>query len=125
MLCTCNAVVIRPATTAAGPYRARHPSPPLSLLIGSWVSMDVEAYAYALAINKGFQQLYQYIDGANRDAQKIPMTAPVRTKIRYMWGCNPSRGSCRVLPLEVASALPQLVRSPPSPSLQRFRWPVL
>ncbi|KAL4445812.1 hypothetical protein ABPG77_009011 [Micractinium sp. CCAP 211/92] len=48
---------------------------------GSWVSMDVEAYAYALAINKAFQQLYQYIDGANADATKIPMTAPVRTKI--------------------------------------------
>ncbi|EFN55172.1 hypothetical protein CHLNCDRAFT_57955 [Chlorella variabilis] len=48
---------------------------------GAWVSTDVEAYAYALGVSKGFQRLYQYIDGANHAAVKIPMTAPVRTLI--------------------------------------------
>ncbi|KAL4425814.1 hypothetical protein ABPG75_009830 [Micractinium tetrahymenae] len=48
---------------------------------GSWVSMDVEAYTYAIAVSEAFHQLYQYIDGANHDAVKIPMTAPVRTKV--------------------------------------------
>jgi hypothetical protein len=28
------------------------------------------------------QRLYAYIDGANKDAQKIPMTAPVVTMIK-------------------------------------------
>ncbi|KAI3428633.1 hypothetical protein D9Q98_007456 [Chlorella vulgaris] len=47
----------------------------------SWVSTDVSAYAYALAARTGFQRLYQYIDGANKEAVKVPMTAPVVTRI--------------------------------------------
>lgn len=48
---------------------------------GQWVSTDMEAYSYVTAVQTGFQRLYQYIDGANKDALKIPMTAPVRNLI--------------------------------------------
>lgn len=48
---------------------------------GVWVSTDVETYAYAIASTTGFQRLFKYIDGGNAREEKVPMTAPVRTRI--------------------------------------------
>lgn len=84
--------LLRPAAAPSCPNELLRRPPAAGA--GAWVSTDVEAYAYALAINKAFQQLYQYIDGANVDAVKVPMTAPVLTKIRQ--GRTASRLSCQM-----------------------------
>ena len=46
-----------------------------------WVSTDVEAFSLALATTTGFQRLFAYISGANEEAKKIEMTAPVLTHV--------------------------------------------
>jgi hypothetical protein len=46
-----------------------------------WVTTDVEAFSLALATTTGFQRLFAYISGANEQAKKIEMTAPVLTHV--------------------------------------------
>ncbi|PSC76979.1 heme-binding 2-like [Micractinium conductrix] len=46
-----------------------------------WVSTDVQSHAFSKAVRTGFKRLFEYIDGANNEAVKIPMTAPVRTTV--------------------------------------------
>mmetsp|Transcript_10501 Transcript_10501/g.24849 ORF Transcript_10501/g.24849 Transcript_10501/m.24849 type:complete len:263 (-) Transcript_10501:114-902(-) len=47
-----------------------------------WVSVRVKGVSYDTALYDGFMTLFKYISGANSDNVKIPMTAPVRTRLQ-------------------------------------------
>lgn len=47
----------------------------------AWVSTVVPDVTYITAVSRGFMRLFHYIGGDNEDNVKIPMTAPVRTRI--------------------------------------------
>jgi hypothetical protein len=58
----------------------------LQTFTGVWVATHVQTYAYAMASSTGFKRLFSYIEGENEDNVKIPMTAPVVTKIQASAG---------------------------------------
>ena len=46
-----------------------------------WVGTTSTGNNFDVETNKGFEKLFQYIEGANKDGIKIPMAAPVASKI--------------------------------------------
>ena len=46
-----------------------------------WVSTVVTGVKYDAAVSQGFMKLFHYIQGANSDGAKIPMTAPVKVTL--------------------------------------------
>ena len=56
-------------------YEVRH------YLASKWVGTTVTSASYSAATAKGFEKLFQYISGDNSDDVKIPMAAPVASKV--------------------------------------------
>ncbi|XP_071833106.1 heme-binding protein 2-like [Apostichopus japonicus] len=46
-----------------------------------WVSTQVIDLSYDKAVKEGFELLFKYISGANKPGLKVPMTAPVTTRV--------------------------------------------
>lgn len=46
-----------------------------------WVGTTIKSNSYSTASRDGFEKLFDYIQGANRDGIKIPMASPVAVKI--------------------------------------------
>lgn len=48
---------------------------------GKWASTVVASKQYEKAVATGFWRLFKYISGANAEGRKVPMTAPVITRV--------------------------------------------
>jgi hypothetical protein len=46
-----------------------------------WASTNVNETSYDSAVRTGFKRLFDYIQGANQNKQKIEMTAPVKVQV--------------------------------------------
>ena len=46
-----------------------------------WAKVTISGAEYDAAISQGFEELFAYIQGANREKEKVPMAAPVRVTI--------------------------------------------
>lgn len=57
-----------------------------------WVSTNVTGINYTEAGQEGFNRLFQYIQGANEQQVKIPMSSPVLTEIAPGAGPNCESG---------------------------------
>lgn len=53
---------------------------------GKWASTVVTSTSYEKAVATGFWRLFKYISGANEESKKIPMTAPVITRVQPSQG---------------------------------------
>ena len=56
-------------------YEVRHYLP------SKWVGTTATSTSYSTATSEGFEKLFKYILAANNDSIKIPMAAPVASKI--------------------------------------------
>mmetsp|Transcript_16420 Transcript_16420/g.48914 ORF Transcript_16420/g.48914 Transcript_16420/m.48914 type:complete len:231 (-) Transcript_16420:786-1478(-) len=82
-----------------------------SYAAGVWVSTNVSDVGYDEAVGLGFMRLFRYISGANKDEQKIDMTAPVR--VLLIPGEGPFCESHFTVSFYVP---PELQASPPLPT---------
>lgn len=88
----------------------------------AWMSAPSDDISFEKATNFGFHRLFQYIQGANLNWSRIPMTRPVLTSI------VPNAGPLHSSAYFVRFYLPvKFQASPPVPlpelNLQPVRWP--
>ena len=67
-------------TGKIGEYEIRQYEP------SKWVGTTITGTSYKQSADKGFDLLFDYIEGANKDGIKIPMASPVAVKIVPLGG---------------------------------------
>lgn len=65
-------------------YEVVHSEPEFEIRLysqSSWMSASIPRLSFAKATRIGYHRLFQYIEGANLNSSRIPMTIPVLTRI--------------------------------------------
>ena len=76
-----------------------------------WAKVTISGAEYDAAISQGFEELFAYIQGANREKEKVPMAAPVRVTI------TPGQGPTCASNFTVAFFVPFAYQSKPATPL--------
>ena len=96
-------------------YEVRHYLP------SKWVGTTVTSTSYTTATGEGFEKLFRYISGANKDGIKIPMAAPVASKIVPLSGEESNYTTLFFVPFDYQENTP----IPTDPTLAIINLPAL